>query len=115
MKNKFLYQSYRFNKPTKQQYIKIESATVNKIFSTPIISIGRNEENDFVINNNSVSRRHCAIINYDKDVWIYDLGSSTGVFVDDKKVNAKCFLLGKHKISIGNFSFNLYTSEDVLL
>lgn len=115
MKNKFLYQCYRFNKFIKSDKIKIESSIKNTVFTKPIISIGRNKENDFVIDDTTISRRHCAIINYEKDLWLYDLGSTTGVFVDDEKINLKCFLIGKHKITIGNFSFYLYTSEDVLL
>lgn len=115
MKKKFLYQSYRFNKLGNNNQIKIESSISNITFTKPIISIGRNDENDFVIDDITVSRRHCAIINYEKDVWIYDLGSTTGVFVDDQKINNKYFLIGKHKITIGNFSFELYSNSEKML
>jgi len=115
MKNKFLYHSFRFHKYDNSNNIIIELNNNNQTFSKPLISIGRNEENDFVINNTSVSRRHCAIVNYDKDIWLYDLGSFSGVFVDGQKISNKCLLLGKHKIDIGTCSFNLYTSDDVLL
>ena len=115
MKDKFLYQSFRFNKLKQNNQIKIESAIKNITFTKPIISIGRNEENDFLIDDKTVSRIHCAIINYDKDVWIYDLGSTTGVFVDDQKINNKYFLIGKHKITIGNFSFELNSNAEKML
>lgn len=115
MKKKFLYQPYRFNKLVNNNQIKIESTIKNITFTKPIISIGRNEENDFLIDDITVSRRHCAIINYDKDVWIYDLGSTTGVIVDDQKVKTKHFLLGKHNITIGNFSFVLFSNADKML
>lgn len=115
MKNKFLYQSFRFNNFSKSNNIRIEFRNKNIEFSAPIISIGRNKDNNFVVDDSLVSRRHCALINYSKDVWINDLGSTHGISVDGKKVVNKQFLLGKHKINIGDFSFNLYTSEDVLL
>src|SRR5690606_21106016 len=71
---KFLYQDYRFDK-----FINSNTCTIihndKKIeFSEPIISIGRNENNAFQLDDSTVSRRHCAIINYPKDVWIYNLG-----------------------------------------
>ena len=43
---------------------------------------------------NSVSRRHCVIVNYPNDVWIYDLNSTCGTFINGECVYVKMFLLG---------------------
>lgn len=116
LKNKLLYQDFRFNVYKKSNKILLNSKNRrNKKFEKPIITIGRNDENDFVVSDNSVSRRHCVVINYENDVWIYDLGSTLGTFVDGKEVKHKFFLLGKHQIRIGNYEFELFTDENMIL
>jgi serine/threonine protein kinase len=113
---KFLYQHYRFkNYRNKNRLIIRTLIGEEKIYEQSIISIGRNNENDLAFNNNTVSRRHCAIINYFNDVWIYDLGSTLGTFVDGVKVQIKKFLLGKHKIQIGNEILELTTSDELII
>jgi pentatricopeptide repeat protein len=114
--NKLLYQDYRFNKYIAKNTIVIQDTNGRKIeYTEPIITIGRNKDNDFPIEDTSISRRHCIIVNYSNDVWIYDMGSILGVSVDGRKIVQKQFLLGKHKIKLGNYSFDLYTSEGLLI
>ncbi len=116
MKKKFLFQSFRFNSSKKNNKIIIESGNHRFVSEKAIISIGRNKENDFTNSNKSISRRHCAIINSFNDIWIYDLGSSLGVYVDGLLVSNKAFLpSGKHTILLGSFEFFLFTSDDILL
>ncbi len=114
--NKLLYQDYRFHK-----YLSINTIVIQDIkgrkreFNKPIITIGRNKDNDYYIDNNSVSRRSCVIVNYPNDVWIYDMGSISNIIIDDKEIVQKQFLLGKHKIRLNDYSFDLYTSEGLLI
>lgn len=116
IQNKLLYQDYRFNNNYTKNTIVLENNNGNrKEFSKPIITLGRNIENDFCVENNSVSRKHCVIINHLKDVWIYDSGSKFGIYVDGEKIFRKQFLLGKHQIKIGDYSFDLYTSNEIML
>lgn len=114
--NKLVYQDFRFNKYTAQNICVILSEDgKKKEFNQPIVSIGRNPENDFVVDDDTVSRRHCIIINYPKDLWILDMGSKYGVYIDDKKIKHKQFLLGKHKICVGSYEFDFYSSEGILI
>ena len=113
---KLLYQDFRFHKYTARNTCVLVKSSENKSeFNSPLISIGRNVNNDFVIDDPSVSRRHCVIINYAKDVWIVDLGSKFGIYVDGQKINHKHFLLGKHRIGIGNYELDFYSSEGLLI
>jgi pSer/pThr/pTyr-binding forkhead associated (FHA) protein len=67
-----------------------------------VISIGRAQENDIVINNLSVSRYHAIIYNKGGKVVIKDLGSSNGTFVNGARVEESelwigdVVLIGKH-------------------
>ena len=64
-------------------------------------TLGRNIQNDCVINIPTVSRQHAEIV-YENDVFvIYDLNSTGGTFVNNKKIekaaleNGDIILLGK--------------------
>ncbi|WP_448509982.1 protein kinase domain-containing protein [Immundisolibacter sp.] len=114
--NKLLYQDYRFNKYFGYNTIVMEDPIGMKYeFNQPIISIGRNNSNTYSMPHNSISRIHCFLINYKNDIWIYDAGSTLGTYVDGEKIFLKQFLLGKHKIQIGQYSFHIYTSNEIIL
>ena len=49
--------------------------------STGILTLGRNEDNDFVINHPSVSGNHCQLLVMDTAVTVKDLGSTGGTIV----------------------------------
>jgi pSer/pThr/pTyr-binding forkhead associated (FHA) protein len=69
-----------------------------------VISIGRAQENDIVINNLSVSRYHAVIYNKSGRVVIKDLASANGTFVNGSKIDESelwigdAVLIGKHLI-----------------
>jgi pSer/pThr/pTyr-binding forkhead associated (FHA) protein len=66
-----------------------------------IISIGRKLENDLVINNNFVSRRHAEIRYENGEFFIYDLGSTSGTFVNNQRVEKSILYSGDH-ITLAN-------------
>lgn len=66
------------------------------------ITIGRNGyRNQIELSGNNVSRRHCLILSFVNETWLYDL-NSTGTFVDGVKVTGRMRLTHKHEVSIGN-------------
>jgi len=75
-----------------------------KRFDQEMISIGRAQENDLVINNLSVSRYHAIMYNKGGKVVIKDMGSSNGTFVNGTKIDetdiwiGDVVLIGKHAI-----------------
>lgn len=50
------------------------------------IQLGRSSKADIQIDQESVSRNHAQITNTTKGVWIRDLGSTNGTFVNDEQV-----------------------------
>jgi hypothetical protein len=50
------------------------------------ITLGRSPQNDFPLEHSSVSSVHCRITVSDKGVWLKDLGSTAGTFVNDELV-----------------------------
>lgn len=71
-----------------------------------ITRIGRNQDNDVVIDNVGVSGNHAEIIKNDDKYTIYDLNSTNGVYVNGEKVSDKELKFGdeigifKHKLKI---------------
>ena len=86
-----------------------------KHFKKKIVTIGRNESNNVVLSDQSVSRRHCVIVNYHRDVWLYDLNSTLGTVVDGQRVQEKIFLLGIHGVTVGNAQIQISSEEGLLI
>jgi ABC transport system ATP-binding/permease protein len=58
--------------------------------------VGRNEENDFTLNHESVSGAHCEITVSDAGIILKDLGSTNGTFVDRVPVTEIRLQPGQH-------------------
>ncbi len=66
------------------------------------ITIGRTSENDIVLDNRGVSRRHALIEFSEKGALLIDNDSLNGTFVNERKV-AEQYLQDKDTITIGKF------------
>ena len=72
-----------------------------------IINIGRNKENDFVIDNLKVSNFHAQMVIDDDDkIFINDLQSENGTFVNGGIINDPTELKPKDEVKIANVSFD---------
>jgi pSer/pThr/pTyr-binding forkhead associated (FHA) protein len=66
------------------------------------ISIGRTQDNDIILDNKAVSRKHALIEFDEKSALVIDNESLNGVFVNSRKVSEEV-LKDKDKITIGKF------------
>lgn len=72
----------------------------------PIVSIGRREDNQIMLNDTNVSRYHARIIN--EHNWrIDDLNSTNGMFVNGKQVKT-CQLQSDDEIKLGSTLMKFY-------
>ena len=118
LKSKLIFQDFRHgnNRKRKQNTITIEQEDGGRLeFRDPIICLGRNSGNDLVSSEMSVSRRHCVIINYPEDVWLHDLGSTHGTYVDGQPVEQSIFVDRRCRLSIGNSELTVLPKEGILL
>jgi hypothetical protein len=76
--------------------------------------LGRNPDNDIVLDNMVVSGRHCAFeLKGVADVYVNDLGSTNGTYVNDHMVKRPQLLHDGDVIAIGNFRIKyLQASEE---
>src|SRR5438309_612001 len=49
-------------------------------------SLGRSQENDFSIDHASISTNHCQVTLDNGSVWVRDLGSTNGTFIDSSPI-----------------------------
>ncbi len=119
LKSKLLFMDYRFNKYTPSTLYCTdgnledfkEAETQNAI-----IKFGREgyDVNDVKVpGGTSISRRHCVIINFKDDVWIYDL-DSTGTYLDNDEVVNKMPLIGRKTLQIGKTKYELTNDKSKL-
>ena len=70
------------------------------------IMIGRNAENDIVIENLAVSKEHARIVNQDGAYYIEDLNSTNGTYLNKIRItkedlkNNDIIIVGKHSLEI---------------
>jgi aspartyl protease family protein len=67
-----------------------------------VITIGRDPNNDVVINDEKVSRHHLQLIQDGTNYRIVDLGSTNGTFVNNRKITSETTLAAEDSVLIGN-------------
>ncbi len=74
----------------------------------PIV-IGRSEEAKFRIQQDRVSRKHCEFLGQDGIVYLRDLGSTNGTFLDDEQVPAseKTIIKSGAVVRVGGLAFRV--------
>jgi hypothetical protein len=116
LKSLVLFENYRFGLSTRRQNtLTITLDGKVREWKDEVITIGRLDENLMCLTDTNVSRRHCAIVNFLDDVWLFDLGSTQGVFVDGKRINRKTYLEGVHQVSLGRVEFALCSKLGLLV
>lgn len=81
------------------------------------LSIGRSPECDIHLDDPSVSFEHAELMLADHntdEVWINDVNSTNGTFVNNRKVN-KAMLKNNDNINIGLSNFRFHNDDDAVL
>jgi hypothetical protein len=65
-------------------------------------TIGRAPGNDVLLPEGSVSRRHARVVVQSEGVWIEDLGSTVGTFVNGQRVTDATWLRSGDKVQVGD-------------
>lgn len=119
LKSKLLFMDYRFHKYNPSTlYCTAGNSEAFKEAETQkaIIKFGREsyDVNDVKVpNGTAISRRHCVIINFKDDVWLYDL-DSTGTYVNGNKVVYKTPLIGRTTIRISKTEYEFTNDKSKL-
>ena len=94
-------------------------------FDKKEIVIGRNAENDIVIENLAVSKMHARIVEQDGAYYIEDLNSTNGTYLNKIRITKKdlknndIIIVGKHSLEInfvkkGDINTTQYIKSDTM-
>lgn len=87
-----------------------ESSNIKKGTIIPIIdivTIGRKEDNSVVLQDRHTSGNHARLIVRENNLYIQDLHSTNGTFVNGRKISTNVKLLGREEIQIGTTIFRV--------
>lgn len=87
-----------------------ESTNIKKGTIIPIIdiiTIGRKEDNSVVLQDRHTSGNHAKLIVKENNLYIQDLHSTNGTFVNGRKISTNVKLLGREEIQIGTTVFRV--------
>lgn len=91
--------------------VKFKDAVIKEMpLTQDILTIGRKEGNDLVIDNQAVSGSHARIVKEEQDFSVEDLNSLNGTFVNGKKVS-KYILNNGDVILIGNHTLEYFSEK----
>ena len=79
--------------------------------SGPSFRIGRSRENELVLDEDQVSGHHALMFYWEGVVWMEDLGSRSGTYVNGERVDRCVPLHDKDLIEIGTMTLQLKTPE----
>ncbi|MEO0254715.1 MAG: GGDEF domain-containing protein [candidate division WOR-3 bacterium] len=77
------------------------------------ILIGRNPENDLVLDDSLVSRKHCKIFLKEDSIFIEDLGSTNGTFLNGQRIKRERLKIGD-EIGVGIYNL-IFTTQEITL
>lgn len=70
-------------------------------------SVGRSEDNDVAIDDDHISRRHARFCSHQGLIWLQDLGSANGSFVNGERLTGACRLFHGDEVRFDAVSFQL--------
>src|SRR3954471_19500799 len=78
----------------------------------PVITVGRGNANDLVLNDSSVSRFHAVIKLRENAVFIADRGSTNGILLNDKKIQQETELKNGDMAIVGQYTLRLENVDE---
>jgi len=100
--------------PTVNRFLVDQDDSGDSVGSIPIVAplrIGRREGFDLCLNSPNVSGLHAEILEENGELWLYDLNSTNGTFVNEEKVDIKMLLQDGDTIIFANREFRVILKE----
>jgi pSer/pThr/pTyr-binding forkhead associated (FHA) protein len=82
-------------------------------YADPEVMIGRDQSNELVIEDETVSARHARLSYHHKQWWLEDLQSTNGTFINDERVHLPTVLITGDDLRLGKVIFQIVISLDV--
>lgn len=88
--------------------------SIYKLAESSEVLVGRSaEESVWVINDPDISRKHMRLFFRNKAVWVEDLNSKNGVYVNRQKISTPCMIEEKDILLIGQTSISFAQNNEI--
>lgn len=93
-------------------HLKFKNAVLKEVPLTGVqlLTIGRKEGNDLVIDNPAISGSHAQIVQEEENFFIEDLGSTNGTYVNGQKIT-RHILKSSDTVLIGNHTIEFFSEK----
>ncbi len=78
----------------------------------PVVTLGRGNANDLVLNDSSVSRLHAVIKLADSGVFIADRSSTNGVLLNGRRITGEISWKSSDLVRVGHYELRLESNDD---
>jgi diguanylate cyclase (GGDEF)-like protein len=106
-----------FNPPKKSAACLVQYSGTNLgkryILNQKEMVVGRAPTVEIVVNEQSVSRNHAQCLQQGEEIYVADLGSSNGTYVNDKKITTRQILRDGDIIRLGNIVFKFFAQGNI--
>lgn len=98
-----------------QVLIKLEGAPARTFpLASGVNRIGRHPANDICLDHATVSGHHCEIVVLNEEMFVRDVGSTNGTFIDGRRVSEAALLAGQ-RLHVGSVEMALENSARVAI
>ena len=95
------------------QQIALQEMSSGKTYTVNLpCVIGRGKDADLVFSDPSISHRHALILEADGAMWVEDLKSANGVYINDRKIDGRSLLQPGDSIQVGQTKFLIIRPEE---
>ncbi len=106
-----------FNPPKKSAACLVQYSGTNLgkryVLDQKEMVVGRAPTVEIVVNEQSVSRSHAQCLQQGEEIYVADLGSSNGTYVNDKKISTRQILRDGDIIRLGNIVFKFFAQGNI--
>ncbi len=106
-----------FNPPKKSAACLVQYSGTNLgkryVLDQKEMVVGRAPTVEIVVNEQSVSRSHAQCLQQGDEIYVADLGSSNGTYVNDKKISTRQVLRDGDIIRLGNIVFKFFAQGNI--
>jgi len=80
-------------------------------FNSPEILIGRSQNTDFSVSDDTVSARHARLSFHHNQWWVEDLNSTNGTFLNDEPIRVPTVIVTGDELRCGQVNFLISIAE----
>ncbi|MCA9537979.1 MAG: sigma 54-interacting transcriptional regulator [Myxococcales bacterium] len=88
-----------------------EGKRIDKVFDQAVVTLGSMDDNDVVIDDDTVSRYHCRLYQEENAYVLLDLGSTNGTFVNNVRIK-EAYLAPGCTVELGNTRINFQSFDE---